>query len=58
MQLTATPASGSRFVDWSGDVTSVVNPLLLTLTENTVINAINATFAVKDVSIFRNEFED
>lgn len=37
--LTATPATGWRFVDWSGDVTSIDNPLALTITGNTNVTA-------------------
>lgn len=37
--LTADPAAGWTFSEWSGDVTSVDNPLQITIPENTTVTA-------------------
>jgi uncharacterized repeat protein (TIGR02543 family) len=39
VQLTATPASGWTFVNWSGDASSAANPVLVTMNGNKVITA-------------------
>jgi uncharacterized repeat protein (TIGR02543 family) len=46
--LTATPAEGYEFVNWTGDVTSTDNPLTVTITANT---SITANFAIKSYTL-------
>ncbi|RMF72439.1 MAG: hypothetical protein D6744_16830, partial [Planctomycetota bacterium] len=40
VRLTATPQAGWRFARWSGDVSSTVNPLDLSMTDETEITAV------------------
>ncbi len=40
VQLTASPANGATFTGWTGDVESTANPLAVTLSEPTTINAV------------------
>ena len=48
MQLTATPATGWHFVEWTGDLAGSTNPATLTMDANkTVI----ANFALNSYSI-------
>ena len=39
IKLTATPIEGWEFVEWSGDVIGSENPIVITLTEDTQLNA-------------------
>ena len=39
-QLTARPSDGWKFTEWQGDVTGPDNPIQITLTEETVVNAV------------------
>ncbi|NLE01073.1 MAG: hypothetical protein GX640_14495 [Fibrobacter sp.] len=39
VQLTATPASGYRFVNWTGDTTETANPLVITMNKNRSLTA-------------------
>jgi uncharacterized repeat protein (TIGR02543 family) len=48
VELTATPAEGYEFVNWTGDVTSTDNPLTVTITANTNITA---NFALKSYTL-------
>ena len=56
VQLTATPAAGSRFVGWSGDASGSQNPLAVTMTSN---KSITATFEPQAVTytLFVNSSE-
>ena len=39
VSLLATPAAGSQFIGWSGDLESLDNPLVITITANTQLTA-------------------
>ncbi len=39
VKLTASPASGYRFLNWSGDTSTTVNPLTITMLKNRTITA-------------------
>lgn len=39
VRLTATPATGYRFVNWTGDTTLTTNPLTVTMNKNRVLTA-------------------
>ena len=54
--LTATPATGWMFTGWSGDVTSIDNPLALTITGNTNVTAnFTDTFYIYLPLILKNQ---
>src|SRR2546427_12613289 len=48
VQLTATPAVGWHFVSWSGDTSSIANPLSLAMTRN---RSLTATFAINTYTL-------
>ena len=42
--LTAASVGGTQFVGWTGDVTSALNPLVLTMTQNYSVGAVSGIF--------------
>jgi len=51
VQLTATPNTGYHFVDWSGDASGSVNPLVITMDGN---KNITANFAINTYTLTLN----
>ena len=49
VQLTATPAAGYQFANWSGDDAGTANPLSIVMTGPKVVSA---NFTVRNVSVF------
>ncbi|WP_299682338.1 T9SS type A sorting domain-containing protein, partial [uncultured Tenacibaculum sp.] len=53
VQLTATPISGYKFDDWSGDVSGTSNPVTITMDAD---KTVTANFSVNTLSVNEEEF--